>query len=63
MVAISSRAYELFSEGRSPIEVSIALNIEGPKALDLYKEYLDMKHMGSFSRMYKEVGDYLDSNS
>jgi hypothetical protein len=56
IVAISSRAYRLFSEGQNPIEVSIALNIEGPKALDLYKEYQDLIHLGSFSKMYKEVG-------
>jgi archaellum component FlaC len=59
IVAVSSRAYELFSEGQLPLEVSIALNIEGPKALDLHKEYLDLKHMGSFSKMYKDVGNDL----
>lgn len=59
VVAISSRAYKLFSEGQSPLEVSMALNIGGPKVLSLYKEYQDMKHMSSFSRMYEEVGDDL----
>jgi hypothetical protein len=59
IVAISSKAYKLFSQGQSPIKVSIALNIEGPRVLELYKQYLDMKHMGSFSIMYKEVGNEL----
>jgi hypothetical protein len=54
---ISSEAYGLFSEGKSPLDVARALHLRGPEVLILYKEYRDLKHAGSFTRLYEEVGD------
>ena len=54
---ISSKAYKLFSEGKTPLQVSIALNLRAPDVLILYKEYRSLKHTGLFTKMYEEVGD------
>jgi DNA polymerase elongation subunit (family B) len=35
----SSKAYKLFSEGKSPVEVAIALNLREPEATKLFIEY------------------------
>ena len=34
---ISSNAYDLFSNGKSPVEVAIALNLREPEATILYQ--------------------------
>ena len=39
---VSSKAYELFSEGKKPIEVAITLNLREPEATKLYR-VLDAK--------------------
>ena len=35
----STQAYKLFSEGKSPIQVSIALNIQEPEVAKFHIEY------------------------
>jgi transposase len=35
----SSKAYELFSDGRKPVEIAIELNLREPEATKLYREY------------------------
>ena len=63
----SSQAYRMFSEGRSPTEVAIALDMRESEVTQLYKEswtlkqiydlnsiYLEAKgDLGSFVRLYK----------
>jgi hypothetical protein len=34
---LSSKAYKLFSEGKRPVEVTIALNLREPEATKLYR--------------------------
>jgi predicted DNA-binding protein YlxM (UPF0122 family) len=36
---LSSKAYKLFSKGKTPIEVAVALNLREPEVTKLYKEY------------------------
>ena len=35
----SSKAYKLFSEGKTPVEVAITLNLREPEVTKLYREY------------------------
>lgn len=43
----SARAYKLFSEGRSPLQVSIALNLRAPEVKTLYREFWELRKMHS----------------
>ena len=36
---LSAKAYELFSKGKKPVEVAIALNLREPEITKLYAEY------------------------
>ena len=38
-MSISSQAYKLFSEGRTPMQVAIALNLRENEVTQYYKEY------------------------
>jgi DNA-binding CsgD family transcriptional regulator len=38
-LSLSAQAYKLFSEGKTPLEVAIALNLRESEATKLYKEY------------------------
>jgi hypothetical protein len=38
-LSLSSQAYKLFSERKTPLEVAIALNLRESEATNLYKEY------------------------
>ena len=46
-MSVSSRAYKLFSEHKSPIEVAIALNIRQPEAVQFYKEYFNLQDLNT----------------
>jgi hypothetical protein len=35
----STRAYDLFLQGKTPVQVAIELNIREPEATQYYKEY------------------------
>lgn len=56
-IPISSKAYKLLSEEKSPIQVSIALNLKTSEVQILYKEYWELRRMHSLVRTYDEVGD------
>jgi hypothetical protein len=49
------KAYKLFEEGKSPLEVTAELNLPGPQVQQYYVEFLNMK------RMYKLVTIYLEN--
>jgi hypothetical protein len=53
----STKAYKLFSEGKSPFQVSIDLNLRAPEVQTLYKEYWELRRMHSFAKLYDEIGD------
>jgi DNA-binding CsgD family transcriptional regulator len=40
---ISSKAYKLFSENKSPVEVAITLNLRAPEVTNMYREYCRLK--------------------
>ena len=53
----STQAYKLFSEGKSPIQVSIALNIQEPEVAKFHIEYWKLVQHHSISRIYEEIKD------
>ena len=54
---ISSKAYELFSGGKNPVEVAIALNLREPDATKYYREYWQLKRLDKLYSTYNELGD------
>jgi hypothetical protein len=52
----SSQAYKLFSEGRTPIEVAIALDLGESETTKYYEEYLHLKQMHELRTVYDEIG-------
>jgi predicted transcriptional regulator len=52
----STQAYQLFSEGKTLIEVAIALNLTEFETTKFYEEYLNLKQMYDLQMVYDELG-------
>ena len=53
----STQAYKLFSEGKSPVQVAIALNIREPEVAKFYVEYWKLRQLYSLNKIYEEIKD------
>jgi hypothetical protein len=51
------KAYNLFDEGKSPLEVATELNLPGPQVQQFYNEYLNMMRMYKLVTIYQETQD------
>ena len=51
------KAYKLFDEGNSPLEVAAELNLPGPQVQQFYIEYLNMMRMHRLVTIYQETQD------
>jgi hypothetical protein len=60
-LSTSSQAYKLYSEGRSPNEVAITLNIREPEATQLYREYWKLNQLHDLDQVYEETMDNFSS--
>ena len=56
-LSLSTQAYKLFSEGKTPLEVSIALNLRESEATKFYKEYWNLKQLHNLNMVYEETKD------
>jgi hypothetical protein len=54
-VTLASQAYKLFSKGKTPIQVAIALNLRQTEVTEFYKEYWRLKHQYDLSHIYEEI--------
>jgi transposase len=52
---LSSKAYKLFSEGKSPVQVAIELNIRASEAIIFQREYWELEGLHSLNRIYEEI--------
>ncbi|MGC2573832.1 MAG: hypothetical protein WA364_20140 [Candidatus Nitrosopolaris sp.] len=50
-----SRAFKLFSEGKSPVEVAIALDEPGDRVRALYREYWELSGRYELAQIYDEA--------
>lgn len=57
----SSQAYEMFSEGKSPTDVAIALNMREHEVTQLYKESWTLKQIYDLNSIYLETKGDLGS--
>jgi hypothetical protein len=54
-MSVSSRAYKLFSESKSPLEVAIALNLRANEVTQFYKECWYLKQLYDLNQIYLET--------
>jgi transcriptional regulator len=54
-LSISTQAYKLFSEGKAPIEVAVALNQRESEITRFYKEYCKLNQMHDLNIVYEEL--------
>jgi hypothetical protein len=52
---LSTKAYQLFSEGKTPIEVAIILNLPASKVSKLYIEYWKLRGFDKLNSIFKET--------
>ena len=53
--SISSRAFELYVQQKTPVEVAIALNLEAEKAISYYHQYFMLLGITEFTKVYLRV--------
>jgi hypothetical protein len=54
---LSTHAYKLFSDGKSPIQVAVALNLREPEVAKFYVEYWKLRQLHSLNWVYEQVKD------
>jgi hypothetical protein len=52
---LSAEAYRLFSEGKTPIEVAIILNLPASKVIKLYTEYWKLRRLDKLYTIFEET--------
>jgi DNA-binding CsgD family transcriptional regulator len=52
---LSAKAYKLFSEGKTSIEVAVILNLPASKVSKLYREYWKLRGLDKLNAIYKET--------
>ena len=55
--SISSRAFELYVQQRTPVQVAIALNLEAEKAINYYHQYFMLLGIIEFTKVYLQIKD------
>jgi hypothetical protein len=53
----SSQAYSLYLEGKTPLEVAIALDLTESQTTKFYEEYLNLNNMHELRMIHEEIGD------
>ncbi len=53
--SISSRAFELYVQQKTPVEVAIALNIEAEKAIQYHQQYFMLLGLTEFTKIYIQI--------
>ena len=56
-LSLSTLAYKLFCEGKTPLEVAIELNKTESEATKFYREYWKLKQLHILNMVYEEIKD------
>jgi hypothetical protein len=59
-LSLSTQAYKLFSDRKTPLEVAIALNLRESEATKFYKEYWKLKQLHKLNIVYEELKGDID---
>jgi hypothetical protein len=55
--SFSAQAYELFSQGETPVQVAIELNLRELQVTKYYREYWKLKGLYKLNTVYEEIKD------
>lgn len=55
--SVASQAYRLFSEGKSPLQVAVELNLKEPEATKYYREHWKLKRLHKLDLIYEDIKD------
>ena len=53
--SISSRAFELYVQQKTPVEVAIALNLEAKEAIRYHQDYIMLLGLTEFTKIYIQI--------
>jgi predicted transcriptional regulator len=53
----TTRAYELFSKGKTPIQVAIELGLDRSETIRLYRDVWKLKRLYTLDCVYEEIGE------
>src|SRR5918995_1590856 len=56
-ISAFSQAYRLFSEGKTPLDVAIELNLKEPEATKYYRQYWKLRQLHNLYLIHEEIGD------
>jgi hypothetical protein len=56
-LSLSTQAYKLFSEGKTPLEVAIELNLRESEATKFCSEYWKLRQLHNLNIVYEEIKD------
>ncbi len=54
--SVTSKAFQMFKEGKSRVDVAIALNLESDDVVTLFDKYLNLINLDKLMNIYKELG-------
>ena len=55
--SITSKAFQMFKENKSRVDVAIALNLEADDVVTMYEDYLKLLNFDKLIAIYKDLGD------
>jgi hypothetical protein len=56
-LSVSAQSYKLFSEGKTPIDVAVSLNLPQPEVTHFYREYWSLMKLQCLNKIYDDLGD------
>jgi hypothetical protein len=56
-LSVSAQSYKLFSEGKTPVEVAVSLNLTQPEVTHFYREYWNLMKLQCLNKIYEDIGD------
>ena len=59
-LSLSAQAYKLFSEGKTPIQVAIELNLSESEATKFCREYWKLKQLHNLNTVYEKIKDDIE---
>jgi hypothetical protein len=55
--SVSSQAFNLFLQGKTPLQVAIALNLKEPEVHELYRQYWSLQQLHDLYQVYERIKD------
>ena len=56
-LSITSKAFQMFKENKSRIDVAISLNLDADYVVTLYEDYIMLLNLDKLMNIYKELGN------